>query len=227
MAQKVNSTSLRIANKIVWDSVLSEDNKTHYLLILRSLEIKKYAILLFNFLNLKGSETMVKFQNGSANVNFKCLGKSSAKDKTLKILSSLKQYVLNTSQQTTSLNFKKFRSKKVGQKWISPEVTLWESKMLFHFVPSKFFSRLIVSQLKLTSKYRNEAFKFGIHIGIQSLLRYFYNKKTKIFVSGIKVICKGKWSKTASGRTQKIILNLGRLKNQTFIRSIRRNEKDT
>ena len=71
MAQKVNSISLRIANKIVWDSVLSEDNKTHYLITLRSIEIKKYAILLFNFLNLKGSETMVKFQNGSTNINFK------------------------------------------------------------------------------------------------------------------------------------------------------------
>jgi ribosomal protein S3 len=48
------------------------------------------------------------------------------------------------------------------------------------------------------------------------MLSFYFNSRSKNFVSGIKVICKGKWTKTGTGRTQKIILNFGRLNNQTF-----------
>ena len=95
-------------------------------------------------------------------------------------------------------------------------MSLWESKILFSYVPAQFFSDFIALQIKFSSKHRNEAFKFGVQAGIQSMLSYYYNNRSKNFVSGIKVVCKGKWAKTGTGRTQKIILNLGRLNNQAF-----------
>ena len=208
MAQKTNAISLRIASKTIWNSIWSEDNKTYYRFLFKDLEVKKYIKILSNHLGIKVNETLTKPQNESININIKrvsrTLKKDNAYNKAFRSLSFFKQFTLNIQQQTN----KNLRHKK--------KLSLWESKTLFSYIPARFFSDFIASQIKLSSKRRNESFKFGVQAGIQSILRYYYNSRSKNFVSGIKVICKGKWAKTGTGRTQKIILNLGRLNNQAF-----------
>ena len=208
MAQKTGAISLRIANKTIWNSVWSEDNKTYYHFLFQDLEIKKYIRLISNFLGLKAAKTLVKPQNGSMNINIKQVSLSQAykKDKLFRLtksLSFIKNHIVNVQKRTNALNYKR-------------DLNLWESKALFFFVPARWFSDFIALQIKLSPKHRNNSFKFGVPSGIQSLLRYYYNKNTRNFVSGIKVICKGKWTKSNSGRTQKFIWNLGSLNNQTF-----------
>ena len=41
MGQKILATSLRVSNKTAWNSVWSEDNKTHSIFLFKDLEIKK------------------------------------------------------------------------------------------------------------------------------------------------------------------------------------------
>ena len=208
MAQKTNAISLRIASKTIWNSIWSEDNKTYYRFLFKDLEVKKYIKILSNHLGIKVNETLTKPQNGSININIKrvsqTLKKDNAYNKAFRSLSFSKQFTLNILQQTNkALRYKS-------------NLSLWESKVLFSYIPAQFFSDFIALQIKISSKHRNEAFRFGVQAGIQSMLSYYYNSRSKNFVSGIKVICKGKWTKTGTGRTQKIILNLGRLNNQTF-----------
>nr|WEL35994.1 ribosomal protein S3 [Phaeocystis rex] len=204
MAQKISAVSLRLANKTVWSSFWSEDNKTYYRVLFQDLEIKKYIILLSNSLGFNGIESVVKLQNGLTSINIKHFKKTLKVKNSLRFLSFLKRFVLNISQQESDdIKLKK-------------KMSLWESRILFNAVSSKFLSQLIAFQIKLKPRYRNEIFKLGIQIGVQSLLRYIYNTKTKFFILGVKAVCKGKWSKTASGRTQKITLNLGRLNNQAI-----------
>ena len=208
MAQKTNAISLRISSKTIWNSIWSEDNKTYYRFLFKDLEVKKYIKILSNHLGIKVNETLTKPQNGSININIKrvsqTLKKYNAYNKAFRSLSFSKQFTLNILQQTNkALRYKS-------------NLSLWESKVLFSYIPAQFFSDFIALQIKISSKHRNEAFRFGVQAGIQSMLSYYYNSRSKNFVSGIKVICKGKWTKTGTGRTQKIILNLGRLNNQTF-----------
>ena len=208
MAQKTNPISLRISSKTVWNSIWSEDNKSYYRLLFKDLEVKKYIKILFNNLGIKVNETLTKPQNESININVKRVSRTLKKDnvsnKAIRSLSFFKQFTLNIQKQTNKVL--RYKGK----------ISLWESKLLFSYIPAQFFSDFIALQIKFSSKYRNEAFKFGVQAGIQSLISYYYNSRSKNFVSGIKVICKGRWTKTGTGRTQKIILNLGRLNNQAF-----------
>ena len=208
MAQKTNAISLRISNKTVWNSIWSEDNKTYYHYFFKDLEVKKYIKIISNHLGIKVNETLTKPQNESININIKrvsrTLKKDNAYNKAFRSLSFFKQFTLNIQQQTNKVL--RYKSK----------LSLWESKILFSYIPAQFFSDFIALQIKFSSKHRSEAFKFGVQAGIQSMLSYYYNNRSKNFVSGIKVVCKGKWAKTGTGRTQKIILNLGRLNNQAF-----------
>lgn len=204
MAQKTNAISLRVSNKITWSSMWSEDNKTYYYPLFKDLEIRKSFKLLTSFLGVKMNELLIKPQNGSVTINAKRIAQLIKKDSirvSFKRLVFLKDLAINAHQMGNVLKYKK-------------KVSLWESKMLFWYIPAAFFSEYISLQIKLSLGRRNEVFKLGIQGGIQTMLRYYFNSRRKLFVSGIKVICKGKWTKTNTGRTQKMIFNLGRLNNQ-------------
>jgi ribosomal protein S3 len=47
-------------------------------------------------------------------------------------------------------------------------------------------------------------------------MRAYFTNQHKFLISGIRVSCKGKWSKTATGRAQKLVLTLGKLNTQTI-----------
>ena len=53
-------------------------------------------------------------------------------------------------------------------------------------------SEFISLQIKISPKRRSKIFKYGLFFGIKSTLSYYYNNRTKNFVSGIKVVCRGK-----------------------------------
>jgi hypothetical protein len=108
------------------------------------------------------------------------LKKDNAYNKALRSLSFSNQFTLNIPQQTNKIL--RYRS----------NLSLWESKVLFSYIPAQFFSDFIALQIKLSPKHRNEAFSFGIQAGISSMLSFYFNSRSKNFVSGIKVICKGK-----------------------------------
>ena len=61
------------------------------------------------------------------------------------------------------------------------KLSLWEGKMLFWYIPAAFFSEYISLQIKLSLSRRNEAFKLGIQAGIQTMLRYYFNSRRKLF----------------------------------------------
>ena len=201
MGQKILATSLRVSNKTAWNSVWSEDNKTHSIFLFKDLEIKKFIKMVSNRLAIKFYQALIKPQNGALNIEVKNVS-GNALDKFPRSLSFLESFILNT---------RSFLGLKLGLKF-----NLWKSKILFSNVPARFFSEFISLQIKLSPKRRSKIFKYGLFYGIKSILSYYYNNRTKNFVSGIKVVCKGKWSKTSSGRSQKILLDLGRLNAQSF-----------
>ena len=186
MGQKIFATSLRVSSKTAWNSVWSEDNKTHSIFLFKDLEIKKFMKILSGRLAIKFYQALIKPQNGALNIEIKNVS-GNALDKLPRSLSFLESFILN-----------------------------WKSKILFSNVPARFFSEFISLQIKLSPKRRSKIFKYGLFYGIKSILSYYYNNRTKNFVSGIKIVCRGKWSKTSSGRSQKILLDLGRLNAQSF-----------
>ncbi len=201
MGQKLFANSLRISNKTAWNSVWSEDNKTHSIFLFKDLEIKKFIKIISDRLSIKFYQALVKPQNGALNIEIKNVS-GDVFDKLPRSLSFLESFILNA---------RTFLGLKLGLNF-----NFWKSKILFSNVPARFFSEFISLQIKLSPKKRSKVFKYGILYGIKSTLSYYYNNRTKNFVSGIKVVCRGKWSKTSSGRSQKILLDLGRLNTQSF-----------
>lgn len=223
MAQKTGTISLRLGYKAVWNSLWSEDRKTYKHLVFRDFEINKYIKVLTKYFGISAEKVLCKVQNGTIVINSKRLAKTFLKDElhtNFRNSRSFKSvsFPLNFDWviQNQLENFS--RSKKLKR-----TVNLWESKLLFRYIPARFFSSLISHQLKLPTKRRSFSFRaFGIQGGIQSILRFYFNSRTKMYISGIRVVCKGKWSKTNTGRSQKLTISMGKLNNQvldTFIDS--------
>nr|YP_010230008.1 ribosomal protein S3 [Phaeocystis globosa]QST19712.1 ribosomal protein S3 [Phaeocystis globosa] len=200
MGQKISATSLRVSTKTAWNSVWSEDNKTYSIFLFKDLEIKKYIKIISDRLAIKFYQALVKPQNGALNIEIKNIS-GNVFHKLPRSLSFLESFIFNT---------RAFLSLKLGLNF-----NFWKSKLLFSNIPARFFSEFISLQIKLSPKRRSKNFKYGLYYGIKSTLSYYYNNRTKNFVSGIKVVCQGKWSKTSSGRSQKIFLDLGRLNTQS------------
>ena len=69
------------------------------------------------------------------------------------------------------------------------------------FINSSVISNYIVKQLKISVKFKDKIFKQNLQKGIKFLLSNYY-KKYKI--TGIKVVCSGKWKKNKKWKKTKI-----------------------
>jgi ribosomal protein S3 len=77
-------------------------------------------------------------------------------------------------------------------------------------------SEFIAKQLTTPHRLKHWSFRFGLQCGIAMIALGLLKKRGNFFVSGLKVICSGKWKKTRSGRKQKVVFSIGRLRTQSM-----------
>ena len=173
-------------------------------MLFQELQVKHCIKILIKTLNLSVNNLLVKNQNRSFFIHTKKVmrlinkGKRDRKRNELTRLLIQKNPVLNI-QESFPLREK-----------LSPK----EKNFFFSFASASIFSNYISNQIELPSKLRDNSFKIGVQNGILSFIRHYFTRKNKFAVSGIKICCKGKWSKTATGRAQKLSVTLGRLNAQ-------------
>lgn len=206
MAQKTNPIALRLGNKTMWKSNWSEESKTYSSVLLQDLETRHYLKILLESLNINSNDLLVKNQGEAMFIYTKRITNLASKRRKSGKRADLKRLLtLNNSVINIQTNY--FSKRKLA---------LWEKKFFFSFTSANVFSEYVSNQIALSARFRENAFKSGIQNGILSLMRAYFTNQHKFLISGIRISCKGKWSKTATGRTQKLVLTLGKLNTQTI-----------
>jgi hypothetical protein len=74
-------------------------------------------------------------------------------------------------------------------------------------------------QIGLPPKLKDKLFRFNPRKGIIWLVKFFFNQHMP-FVTGIKIVCSGRWRKTKSSRKQRTIYSFGKIRRQTFSKHV-------
>lgn len=218
MAQKINPISYRLGVKNRWRSNWFEKSKNFTNLLFQDLEVKHYTknfldsinVVFNDFIYKRTNKNLLVYSKNTVDSVFnnsnlstfrrsKRLKKKISNSKLLTSLNHQGNYVLNVQPKNKFLR------------------NLSNQLFYFHFsrVSAAVFASFFVNQIGLSLKMRNKIFKqFGLYKGILFTLRQYFKGKNKLLIRGIKVSLSGKWSKTKSGRKQKLIVSLGRLNAQ-------------
>ena len=133
---------------------------------------------------------------------------SAPNHKESKLPISSKLFNFSVFLQQDTLNFRKLFFGK----------TFSSSTLMVGTPSGTVIANFIAMQMKLPNKLKCSSFRKGLQVGISSLCRLLFVKSNSAVIAGIRVSCFGKWSKTKTGRKQKITLSVGRL-NSTSISS--------
>jgi ribosomal protein S3 len=174
--------------------------------MLQDLETRHYIKILLESLGLSNNNLLIKNQNKSLFIYTKKITKLVNRRRRGRKKDELKRLLMqNNSILNVQTNF--FSQKKLS---------LWEKKFFFSFTSANVFSEYVSNQIGLSARFRDDIFRAGIQNGILALMRNYFTNQNKFLISGVRISCKGKWSKTATGRTQKLVLTLGKLNTQTI-----------
>jgi hypothetical protein len=86
-------------------------------------------------------------------------------------------------------------------------------------VSSQAIADVVAHQISLSPKQKDAMFKFNLRKGVIWLVKFFFNQRMP-FITGVKIICSGRWQKTRSGRKQRMVCSFGNIKKQTFSKHI-------
>ena len=219
MAQKINPISFRLGIKNNWSSILSEENKHYTSLLYQDLENKHYTKILLQSMGVACNGFRSKKNNKTAFLYTKNITRR-----------TFNSNMINAFRRIKKLREKIINSKLLSGMNISGYVLNVHSKILkrpfwfsrkagvamFSHISACVFSSYFAAQVALSSKMRDRTFKVGLQRGILLTLRRYFKGKNKLFISGIRVSLAGKWSKTRSGRKQKLVVTIGKLNTQTI-----------
>jgi hypothetical protein len=91
------------------------------------------------------------------------------------------------------------------------------SKVLYPSISAQVLSSYIKKQMSAPQKLKDLDFRINLKTGI-SMLALFLLKRFPLgsSIRGLRIVCSGRWTKTRSGRKQRLVYNRGSLKRLTF-----------
>lgn len=218
MAQKINPISYRLGVKNAWNSNWCEKSNDYAPILYQDLETKHYTDILFNSVGVVFNKISSKKSNKplflyTRNVTSEIL--DSNKLNVFRRSKKLKEKIIN-SKLLSSLNNNSILNLHLASKKQSSFLRYNFGLSNFAQISARVFSCYFASQVGLSARMRDKLFKFGLQKGILLTLRRYFKGQNKLSISGIRVSLAGKWSKTRSGRKQKLVVTLGKLNIQTI-----------
>jgi hypothetical protein len=112
---------------------------------------------------------------------------------------------------------KLLRAKNGSYESISSLVVNTASKVLYPPISAQVLSSYIKKQMSAPQKLKDLDFRINLKTGI-SMLALFLFKRFSLgsSIRGLRIVCSGRWTKTRSGRKQRLVYNKGSLKRLTF-----------
>lgn len=224
MGQKININSLRVGKRQNWKSDWFE-NKNYSKTFFKDDEIRKVLKKIINFFGYSLNNFYIKKTNKKFHIINKLIF-------TSKLLFFVKNLKLKKPSSYKSLILKKVKNKNVSK--ITPflsdiflDLQKYDSKIkntIFYsqkyttlpFISSQCLTNYLALQLICSEKLKDNCFKKNYWQGLTLFLYSFFNKTTISKINGIKLLCSGRWKKSKTGRKQKFICFIGKLKNQSY-----------
>jgi hypothetical protein len=222
MSQKVNSNVLLLGNRLAWNSNWCEIKSSYNKMLLDDFNKRINAISTIKSLNLFSNSLLLKSTNGvlftynslinhryfNQSINLTEISLNTSKTDLKYITPSLPNAFSwanncneNSKNMCSSLCFTNLNS----QLLITISIP---------FVLSKSIADFVANQMLANFSYKSNDFKRGLFQGIVSIVRSVLNKSNYLYVRGIFVKCKGKWTRTRSGRKQLLTFGIGQLNSE-------------
>ena len=225
MNQKTNLTSIRLNNRNSWAAIFAEDKRRFNKLFLTCVRLEVFSSTFFKFFSILTEKPLIRF--------FRCNFVYVQSNFITKIINNKK---LSTSQGV--LSYKKLAENYIN---LAPSIGLFRlflhdstrlcnkkrkisnfSKKVKHSKfslnrvnPAELLGVYIGWQLESSSKYGNN-FRTNFKKGVKKTIQSFFKNGTSDAISGVKIVCSGRWKKTKSGRKQVFVFSRGKLLAQSF-----------
>lgn len=219
MSQKVNRNVLLLSNRLTWNSNWCETKLSYNKMLLSDFNERVNVIPLIKHFNLLSNCLLLNSSNGlvftySSLINWRYFTQSI----------NLTEANLNTAKKDnnflTPITPNNFKWSNISNERLKNIfLPLCFTKLINHqlvtvsvpFILSKSIADFIANQLLTNFNSKTNDFKKGLFQGIVSTVRSILNKSNYLYIKGISVKCKGKWSRTRSGRKQLLSFDIGQL----------------
>lgn len=220
MSQKVSPIIFRIGNRRSWLSAWNVKKQKYALTLFNDLQLRFYFDFLLRFFCLFSSNPSISKNASGFHLYSKIISsqnllteKQAFSAKRKELLKRKKEnlnlcFLFSRQLFLSVFSYKKSFSR---QKLFNGQTTTFSNSLYFPFLSAQVLCNFISFKLK-----EEALFKRNIRKGILQIAQSCFNKKTIDTVAGIKITCSGRWSKSASGRTQSFTYSLGRIETQSF-----------
>lgn len=227
MGQKINTNSLQLGTRLAWDSNWCDVNHFFYDNVLKDLDWKHYGKYIIKSLNLLPGNFIIRHVNSKTQIyskvsNYKYFSPSFSSTRSLNtsLLESSKNLheksllalsPLNSLESLSLYNYKEVDKSKYVRLNLFNRYYLKNRSSAIPFLFAESISDFIVSQMEAPTKKKDLFFRANLLQGLVELTKCLINKSNSTYISGIAIKCKGKWTKTRTGRKQKLTLSVGQI----------------
>ena len=220
MSQKVNPIVFRLGARSSWLSVWNAKKQDYSSILLNDVEFRSSFNAFMSFFGLFPSFPLVSYSTKNSVLYSKILNRNDLL-KMKFVFNARKKELVNRKRYNLSMCsfFSKtlyldlFNYQKTSERQIlkNDQSHVFFNFLYFPFISAQVLTNFICTQIQETLKNKEVGFKKNIRRGILKVIQSCFNKKTVHFISGIRLICSGRFSKTKSGRTQSLSYSLGKL----------------
>lgn len=209
MGQKINAIGFRLGKRTNWPSVWCNTQKQYAAELFSDLELRHFNKKLIRRLGFYENDSIVKKSQGKTKFYTKLL--------TTEDIVGGKEKI-NTKRSFSPFfdnylfEYKKFKNSSLKIARSSSQ----KNMNILPFLSAQTLSDYIVEQLKLSHRSKHWSFKISLQSGIADIISKLLRKKNTHFISGVRILCSGKWRKTKSGRKQRIVFSIGRLRSPSM-----------
>ena len=226
MAQKINSTVLRLKKRLNWSTVFCAHNFNEYSnLIKNTLQISATNNRIMHKININSNYNILIKNSKTYQQNYPILNKKVFfyfvkliffSNKTLQNYYDYKKIYV----QFYKVLFKRFflYQKQLVLKIANEARRFNNSFLIIHPKLLAEFLKMQMTSPNIINLKKNN-FDKNIQVNLLNFIRIILTK-FKYDILGLKITCNGRWKKTKSGRKQKIYLKFGQLKNSNLTNKV-------
>jgi hypothetical protein len=219
---------MRLGKRQNWASTWAESSKSFTKSLFLDLELRFFLKILFGQLKLFNDKTRFKKSSKISRSSEKIVSSDNVTSKWYSYLQSI-------PEKPKLLREKNYDNQNKHVEYLSPffhshifeycehtEKTPYNRCYQYkkhNFLPNfsaQLFSNYITKQISFSTSFKDLTFNYGFSNAIKKIARKFAKKQKLGTVSGIKIVCSGKWKKTKSGRSLKTVVSVGRLQSQSI-----------
>ena len=227
MQRKIDTNALRLGTRLNWSSTWCECPKTFIETFLFDINSRLFLKVLFDQLRIGSDDIRLK-KNSKKQLNSGKLlpfsrisGKWHSYIQNITESSELAREKNNNKQNQHASSLSPFFGCHVFDyaahtEKISTDTTFnSKNKKFLPTVSGQLLGDYIANQISASPSLKDQSFKRGLERAIKRISNEFVKARVLRMVVGIKIVCSGKWKKTKSGRSQKVVVTTGRLHTQT------------